>query len=139
MFNLSKKTEYGLMALAYLSSLERGQVASVGEIAQTSAIPRELLAKILSELVKAGLAISFSGPTGGFRLARPASAVSLAEIVRALEKKSGLVDCTSQHINCTMTDRCSIRAPMTRVHKKVNRILEETMLEELLVHQRLSV
>ena len=132
MFNLSKKTEYGVMALTYLSSIEKGTLASVGEISSAAAIPREHLAKILSELVKAGLAISQAGPAGGFRLARPASAMSLADILRALEKKAGLVDCTTGHDNCRLTDRCTIRMPMARVHRKVARVLEETKLEDLL-------
>jgi len=131
MFNLSKKSEYGVMALAYLSALEPGKLASVGEIAKHSDIPREHLAKILSELVKAGLAASNSGPTGGFRLAIPASQLSLADILNALEKRSGLIDCVSDEANCKMMDRCHIRTPMARVHKKVNQILEETMLEDL--------
>ena len=131
MFNLSKKSEYGVMALAYLSSLEPGRLASVGEIAKYSDIPREHLAKILSELVKAGLAASLSGPAGGFRLAKPASRLSLADILNALEKKSGLIDCISDEANCKMAERCQIRTPMAQVHRKVNRILEETMLEDL--------
>lgn len=132
MFNLSKKTEYGVMALTYLSLLDKGNLASVGEIAASAAIPREHLAKILSELVKAGLAISQAGPAGGFRLARPASAMSLADILRALEKKAGLVNCTSGHDSCHLTASCTIRSPMAQVHRKVARVLEDTKLEDLL-------
>lgn len=131
MFNLSKKSEYGVMALAYLSSLEPGRSASVGEIARHSDIPREHLAKILSELVKAGLATSLLGPAGGFHLAKPASQLSLADILNALERKSGMINCISGETNCKMTGRCQIRTPMARVNRKVNRILEETMLEDL--------
>jgi len=78
MFSLTKKTEYGLLALIHLSGLETGRLANVSEIARSTAIPKELLAKILSELVKADLAVSFPGPTGGFRLGKDASIISLA-------------------------------------------------------------
>lgn len=130
MFSLSKKTEYGLMALAYLTQLESDQLANVSQIAGSSAIPKELLAKILSELVKAGMAVSFSGPTGGFRLARPASEMSLAEIVAVLEKSPALISCGSDEENCDRTANCAIRFPMVEVQKKVNKILEETMLSD---------
>ncbi len=132
MFNLSKKTEYGLMALSYLSGLAPDQRANVTEIADFSGTPRELLAKILSELVKAGLAESISGPNGGFRLARPASMVSLGDILRALERRPGLIDCQSADSTCQMTEVCNIRVPLARVHQKVSQILEETFLTDIM-------
>jgi Rrf2 family protein len=135
MLNLSKKTEYGLIALTYLSGLAPDQRASVVEIARSTVIPKDLLAKILSELVKAGLAISLSGPTGGFRLAKPASTVSLAEVMRVLERKPGLVDCAGKHGICHRIPVCAIRHPMAGVHKKVNQVLEETMLSDLMTRR----
>jgi len=137
MFNLSKKTEYGLIALSYLSHLDFDQRANVAEIASASTLPKELLAKILSELVKAGLAQSISGPAGGFRLAKPAEETSLAEIVNALERQPGLVECSADKANCDRSHECSIRSPMAKVQKKVTRILEETMLTDLIAKPRL--
>jgi Rrf2 family protein len=133
MFNLSKKTEYGLQALTYLSNLEDNRWANVTEIARSARIPKELLAKILSELVKAGLARSFSGPTGGFRAAKDPSQVSLADILTALENKNGLIACDSGNGDCKQIHHCTIRKPLARVNQKVKRILEETMLADLLI------
>ena len=130
MINLSKKTEYGLMALTYLSNLNRGQLANVAEIADSSVIPRELLAKILSELVKAGLAESYSGPSGGFKLARPAHNVSLSEIIKALENRYGFVNCLTPNSSCQRSDACKIKAPMARINRKVENILKETTLND---------
>ena len=104
MFSLSKKTEYGLMALAYLSGLPKDYWANVSEIARAASIPKELLAKILSELVKADLASSFSGPTGGFRLAKPPSKMSLAEILNVLDRRPGLINCVTANSNCALRD-----------------------------------
>jgi Rrf2 family protein len=132
MFSLSKKTEYGLLAMIHLSRLDQGQLANVSQIAESTTVPRELLAKILSELVKADLAVSYSGPNGGFRLARPASAVSLAEILRVLESKTGLIECLSQNGRCDKSENCSIKKPMSGLHHKFRKILEETMLTDLI-------
>lgn len=132
MFNLTKRTEYGLMALIYLSGRERHQPANAGEIAQSAAVPRELLAKILSELARAGLVNSFSGPRGGFCLARPASMVSLSDVLSALEKKPGLIDCASGKIGCRRSDYCTIRTPLTEVNRKMSRILKETTLTDIM-------
>jgi Rrf2 family iron-sulfur cluster assembly transcriptional regulator len=133
MFHLSKKTEYGVMALSYLSLLSEGDTAKVGDISHSFDLPRELLAKILSELVKAGLAQSYPGPNGGFRLTRPANHLSLAEIVDALESKSILVDCTAPNGTCVRTSSCRIRKPMNRVYKKMQKVLTDTKLSDLLV------
>ena len=133
MLSLSKKAEYGLKALTYLSTMENGRLANVSEIARSAVIPKELLAKILSELVKAGLAFSAPGPTGGFQLARPASSVSLAEVLKALESRTGMIECASKNGRCTHMDTCVIRLPMARVNQKVSKILEETMLTDLMV------
>ena len=132
MLNLSKKTEYGLMALVHLSGLKGKQWAKAADIARTEKIPPELLAKILSSLVKADLADSSPGPSGGFRLNRPASSLSLAEVVRVLEKKQGFTDCTAAGRDCHMIQNCHLRSPMAQLYLRVNRILEETKLSDLI-------
>lgn len=131
MFAMSKRVEYGVIAMTYLSGLGGDRRASVGEIAGASAVPRELLAKILSVLVKAGLAESYSGPAGGFRLAKPASETSLMEILRALERRPELVACTGGHDLCSLSRSCQIRSPMMNVHIRLRRVLEETTLADL--------
>lgn len=136
MFSLSKKTEYGLLALIHLSELRDGDLANVSQIAQSTAVPRELLAKVLSELVRADLAVSYSGPTGGFRLARPAAQVSLADVLRVLESKTGLIECLSKKGRCNQADNCSIKEPMAGLNHKFREILEETKLTDLINHSR---
>ncbi len=138
MFSLSKKTEYGLLALTYLSSLQAGQLANVSEIAESSDIPKELLAKILSELVKAGITNSHSGPTGGFRLARPAAQVSLAEIIRVLESKSSIIHCVGNSDRCDRTETCEIRGPMKVVKQQVDNIFEQTSLSDITASRKPS-
>lgn len=136
MFSLSKKTEYGLLALIHLSELNDGDLANVSQIARSTSIPRELLAKILSDLVRADLAVSYSGPTGGFRLARPATQVSMADVLRVLETKTGLIECLSKNSRCSQAANCSIKAPMAGLHHKFREILEETKLTDLIDHRR---
>ncbi len=135
MFSLSKSTEYGLMALVYLSDLDEDLWANVSEIAGASEIPKELLAKILSKMVKAGLTTSHPGPTGGFRLARPAASMSLAEILNILDRRPGLIDCETDHSQCHRQSNCTIRMPLAIIHQKVAKVLEDTMLTDILMKQ----
>lgn len=138
MFSFSKKTEYGLIALSYLSTLDNNSLANVSEIAESSEIPRELLAKILSELVKAGLAVSYSGPTGGFRLAKPAHQVSLADVISALEAKSAIIHCVADSSCCDRTETCRIRTPISKVKRQVEMIFQATTLKDIVDGHRVN-
>jgi len=131
MLSLSRKTEYGLMALSHLSSLPPDRLANVGEIAATAKIPRELLAKILSEMVKAGLATSYTGPSGGFCLSRPLSDISLAQVMTVLENRPLMVACAAEPGSCERSHSCNICQPLTKVHRRVAKLLEDTPLSDL--------
>jgi Rrf2 family protein len=74
---------YALHGLEYLAS-PGGGPAAAHEIAREQGLRRDFLRKALVPLVRAGLLLSQKGPNGGFRLARPASRVSLLEVVEAV-------------------------------------------------------
>src|SRR5579871_2718675 len=85
MLSLSKKTDYALLALSYLTRAGESRAVNTKEIAEQYAIPVELLAKILQKLAKAQLVVSTPGPTGGYRLARPAAAISIATVIQVVD------------------------------------------------------
>ena len=74
MLRLTKKADYGLMALKYLAEQTGGSAHSAKDIAEAYHIPPQLLAKILQTLAKAGLLVSHAGTNGGYALSRPANA-----------------------------------------------------------------
>lgn len=78
---LSTKARYGLRALCHVA--HRGY-ASAQVIAEQQSIPSRYLEEIIGELRKAGLVIGKRGPRGGYRLARPAAEITLAEVLDAL-------------------------------------------------------
>ena len=71
MLRLSKKTDYALMAMEHLASDPGRRAASAWEIAETYDIPVELMAKVLTRLVRSGLLTSHLGIHGGYVLAQP--------------------------------------------------------------------
>ena len=80
------KTTYGLLALMELAGVEAsGERLQVAEIAARQAIPERYLEQMMASLRRAGLLRSSRGPRGGYQLARPAAAISLAEVVECLE------------------------------------------------------
>ena len=72
MLQLSKKVEYGLIALRHMAMSPVGQVFTAKEIAMKYNIPYEFLAKVLQKLTKAGVVTSFQGMRGGYLLAQEA-------------------------------------------------------------------
>jgi Rrf2 family protein len=82
----SAKTTYALLALIELADVQAsGEKLQVAQIASRQDIPERYLEQMMGSLRKAGLLRSVRGPKGGYQLARPAAAISLAEVVALLE------------------------------------------------------
>ncbi|MGL6132989.1 MAG: RrF2 family transcriptional regulator [Prochlorococcaceae cyanobacterium] len=83
----SAKTEYGLVALIELAAVEPpGSALQVGEICRRQGIPARYLDQLLTSLRKGGLVSSMRGPRGGYQLARAPAAITVAEVIRCLER-----------------------------------------------------
>jgi Rrf2 family protein len=88
---ISAKADYALRALCVLASAPEQCAVKADEIASAQGIPRTFLDGILVELRRAGLVESRRGPDGGHRLARPAYAISLADVIRVTDGPLALV------------------------------------------------
>jgi Rrf2 family protein len=88
---ISARADYALRALCVLASAPEQCSTKADEIAAAQGIPRTFLDGILVELRRAGLVESRRGPDGGHRLARPAYAISLADVVRVTDGPLALV------------------------------------------------
>lgn len=82
---VSAKSDYALRALIEMAAREDGRAVSAEELGRLQDIPHGFLQAILADLRKAGIVISQRGQSGGWRLARPASAVSVADVIRAVD------------------------------------------------------
>jgi len=82
--NLNKSTRYALHA-ALEMALADGQPATAGQIAKRYEIPENVVAKVLQQLVRSGLALGVRGVGGGYRLARPPAEVSVQELIDIFE------------------------------------------------------
>ena len=100
MLRLSKKTDYGLLALQYLANEAPSGVASARAIAERYDIPVELLAKVLQHLARFGFVAAQKGAHGGYQLARPAASISLADIVEAIDGPLAITACGRKDEQC---------------------------------------
>ena len=130
MLRLSKKTDYALMAMKHLASDPRHQ-ASAREIAETYEIPLDLMAKVLTRLVRSGLLTSHQGIHGGYELAQPPAATSVAAVIEAIDGPLTLTACTPGDDRCDQFSTCNVRDPLRRVRDRVAAILAECSISEM--------
>ena len=107
---LSRKADYALRAFRFLSTLPKGKLGSINTIAEAETVPREFLAKILKDLTRGGILVSYQGVTGGYRLARTARDISFLDVIEAIEGPLHINLCTEgPNCGCEQYDTCQFR------------------------------
>ena len=133
MLSISKKTDYALLALSYLTrTAAAGRAVNTREIAEQYDIPVELLAKILQRLARAKLICSTPGPAGGYRLALPAAAISIGSVINVIDGPLAIAQCMRvKHNGCGQQHKCTIREPLAIVNGRILELLRRVTLEEI--------
>ncbi len=131
MFKLTKKADYGLMAVKHLAQIKQDQSASAKEISESYDIPLPLLSKVLQKLAKEGLLTSEQGANGGYRLAQKPGRISALEVIRTLEGPIMLTSCSTARSDCDQSEKCNVREPLRRVHEGIVRLLASISISDL--------
>ena len=131
MLKLTKKADYGLMAMKHLAEHAEQGSCSAKDVADAYHIPQEALAKILQRLVKAGLLHSQHGTNGGYTLARDPGMISAFEVIRAIDGPLFITSCVTVRGECDQSDRCSIREPLRRVSHGIEELLRRITILEM--------
>lgn len=134
MLRLTKKADYGLMALKYLAEHPDLGAQSAKDIAEAYHIPPPLLAKILQTLAKAGLLVSHAGTNGGYALARPATDISAFEVIRAIDGPLFITSCITIHGACDLAGHCTIKEPLRKVNDAIKDLLSGIRISDLIDH-----
>jgi Rrf2 family protein len=136
MLRLTKKADYGLMALKFLAeqsfAASRPEAHSARDIAQAYHIPPPLLAKILQTLARAGLVISHAGTNGGYALSRPANEISAFEVIRAIDGPLFITSCITIHGTCDLAGHCTIKEPLRKVNDSIKDLLSNIRISDLI-------
>jgi Rrf2 family protein len=131
MLRLSKKADYGLLAMRHLAAQSQGGAMSARELAETYDIPSELLAKVLQQLVRGGLLESRQGIRGGYGLARSASLISVADVIVAVDGPLMVTACSEDDHSCEQYSKCNIRDPLWRIKDRIVSALAATSVADL--------
>ena len=132
MLRVTKLTDYATVVLTALAA-RPGAVLSASELAELAGLEIPTVAKVLKPLAQAGLVAGFRGANGGYRLARSADAISLFEIVEALEGPLGMTECSVHAGSCGIEQSCGVRANWRRINDVVAEALREVTLAQMLL------
>jgi Rrf2 family iron-sulfur cluster assembly transcriptional regulator len=127
---LSRRGDYAVRTMVALGREPFGNVLSVARIAERMGIPSRFLAHVLADLGRAGLVIGRAGRSGGYRLAVPASEISLLQIVDAAERDAE-ARCVLRGGPCDVAGRCAVHDPFWAATSAVRSELAATTLENV--------
>jgi Rrf2 family protein len=136
---MTAASEYGCLAL--LAIAEAGQsYCKRQQIVERFAIPSPFLEQILRKLATAGFVQSRRGAEGGFRLARDAGEIVIADVIRTMDGALAPTRSTSRNFYAPSPSEASVayHSLFGRVRDAIAQILEHTTLEDILEHERTS-
>jgi FeS assembly SUF system regulator len=133
MLRLSKKADYALMAMKHLAVKTQSASSSTSarEIAEQYDIPIELMAKVLQRLARNGLLTSHQGTRGGYTLSKPTAAISVADIIQAIDGPLTVTACSTEDEQCGQFAKCNVRDPLWRIKDRILLALSTCSLAEI--------
>ena len=131
MIILSKLADYGVIVAAHLAAGASERQMTAAALAEEARLPRATVAKVLKALAHAGIVAGARGAAGGYRLARPASAISVAEVVAAIDGAIGVTQCTSHVPDCERSNFCPTRPHWQRINRAVGTALGAITLADM--------
>ena len=131
---VSAKSDYALRALLEMAERVDGAAVSAEELGKLQDIPRNFLQAILADLRRAGIVLSQRGQSGGWRMARPAADVSVADVIRAVD--GPLVSVHGErpeavHYNCTAD---ALQLVWIAARSSLREVCEEVSIQDLADH-----
>lgn len=132
---LSSMADYAVVAMRAVALHCGGERTNASEIADETGLPLPTVQKLVSRLGGAGLLRSVRGAGGGFRLARPAAAITVADIIEAIEGPIAMTQCCEDDSDCAIELRCGTRAHWPQVNRAIRGALEGITLADL-AHQK---
>ena len=135
MLQISKKVEYGLIAIRHMA-LQKGDCCTTAkEISDRYAIPFNLLAKVMQALARGGLIIPRQGVYGGYILTKNPIDIKISDVINAIEQipQIALMQCeTESEESCAIHSLCTIKSPLLKIQKTINNAFQQMSLQEIL-------
>lgn len=143
MMKMSSRGRFSLRALLHLTAMDTGAPVSVSDIAEIMDVSPDYLMQLFVKMRQNGLLKSIRGPKGGFLLSRPASDITVGDIVRSVEGQVVAVDCVrgsiigcdpdiDEHDVCSKADDCVSRLVWLRLSQSIVDVLDSITLSDVI-------
>ena len=129
---ISRKADYALRAVLYISKQPTDIRNSINAIAEAESVPRDFLAKILKELTRAEILKSYQGVHGGYQMAKSPNQVSVLDVIESMDGPLGINLCVrgEDGCGCDKSGRCTMFPFWDKLQKQLKTILKsETMVK----------
>jgi len=133
MLKINRQTDYAVRVVLALAQCSEGARLSSTEIQQKMLIPKAFMSRIVAQLAREGLVNTFPGRDGGLMLPRPASQISLKDVVEAFEGPILLSECLQEtgEDDCPFQSNCPVRSKWGRVQVTMMREMAAVTFESL--------
>jgi Rrf2 family protein len=129
---VSRPSQVAIRATLFLALQPPGKLCPVHAIAKETRLPRPYLAKIMQQLIHAGLVRAFRGPGGGLELGKAPGVITLESVVQAIEGLPQNASCALGLQFCSEKNPCPLHPRWSRLRAEIRRLLEETTLASLM-------
>ncbi len=130
---LNAKGRYAVMAMADLARHGGADAVALGAIAERQQISQAYLEQIFLKLRRAGLVLSERGRTGGYRLARPAAEIAVAEVMAAADESVEMTRCAGEGLaGCVKNERCLTHDLWRELSENIREFLDHVSLQDVL-------
>lgn len=132
---LTKRGDYAVRAVLALARTPAGKLLSVRRIAEEMSIPVRFLPQVMGDLVAAGIVEATTGRAGGYRLTRPSSAISVLDVVEAVEGDSRRRTCVLRGGPCGLDGHCDVHDLFFEAQDAMLQVLGQARLADLPVRR----
>lgn len=131
MLRVTKLTDYATVVLTVLAA-RPAEVLSATELAEAAGLEPPTVSKLLKPLAQAKLVEGLRGVRGGYRLTRPASEITLIEIVEAMEGPLAITECSQDDSQCGIAEQCGVRSNWRLINDVLADALRGVTLAQML-------
>jgi len=128
----SQSTDLAIHGLLALAHLETGHFVLLGDIAQRQNVSESYLAKVFQRLTHTGITRAMRGKRGGYALARPPAAITIGDVVRAMDTEPPMYQCLAQERCCEATQDCLLLRVFAEAEQHMYAVLDRVTLADLL-------
>jgi FeS assembly SUF system regulator len=135
MLKLGKLADYGTMIVTVLAA-EPERLYSAQELAAHTHVPPPTVSKLLKQLTNGGLVESLRGAHGGYKLARPAADITVADVIAVIDGPIGLTQCSVHKGDCAVESTCGVRGNWRLINTAIHEALRSVTLADMAVPAR---